>query len=239
MAEPTCHTLVLLPTYNERPTLRALVEQILAIYPVHICIIDDNSPDGTGELARELAADNPRIDVLHRARKEGLGRAYIAGFRFALERNFERIVQMDADFSHSPQDLPHLIHLTDRYDMAIGSRWIPGGGFERWPWVRQAISRLGSTYARMLLSMPIYDVTSGFKCIRRSVLEALPLGSLQSSGYVFQIEVTHRALLAGFSITETPIIFAERESGESKMSKRILVEAALRVPLLRLAETNP
>ena len=238
MSKPQNDTLVLLPTYNEHRTLSALTEQVLAMSPVDICIIDDNSPDGTGKLARDLAARDQCIHVLERPVKDGLGKAYIAGFQLALERDYQQIVQMDADFSHAPSALPHLIHLTQRYDIAIGSRWVPGGKTQGWPWPRQLLSQLGSAYARALLSMPILDVTSGFKCIRREVLETLPLQTLQSSGYVFQIEFTHRALDAGFSVVETPITFSEREIGQSKMSKRILLEAALRVPLLRLQGTS-
>jgi len=234
MAKQHTDTVILLPTYNERSNLQALVNEILGIVPVHVCIIDDNSPDGTGELADEMALTDPRIHVLHRSRKEGLGKAYVAGFQFALNQGFERIVQMDADYSHSPCALPHLIQRTHRYDIAIGSRWVPGGGNKHWPWFRRALSRSGSFYARNILSLPVSDATSGYKCIRRKVLESLPLEDLQSSGYVFQIDLLHRALKAGFSVTETPITFVERSSGTSKMSNRILIEAILRVPLLRL-----
>ena len=239
MSRSARDTVVLLPTYNERRTLCALTEQILALTTADICVIDDNSPDGTGRLACELAARESRIHVLQRPKKDGLGKAYQEGFRFALERDYQRIVQMDADFSHQPSALPHLIHLTERHDIAIGSRWVPGGATQGWPWTRQLLSQLGSAYARILLTIPVRDVTSGFKCIRRHVLEALSVQSLQSSGYVFQIEFTHRALEAGFSVVETPITFSERESGDSKMSKRILLEAAVRVPLLRLQGAAP
>jgi dolichol-phosphate mannosyltransferase len=233
MSDRSPRAVVLLPTYNERDTVGRIVPAILAAAPVDVCIVDDNSPDGTGQIADELAATEPRVQVLHRPGKQGLGRAYLDGFRWALERGYERILEMDADFSHPPRYLPELLRLTDTHDLALGSRWVKGGGTERWPLSRQLISRGGSLYARLCLGVSIRDLTGGFKCFRREVLEKLDLSAIRSTGYAFQIEVTYRAIESGFRVVETPIVFVERESGVSKMSRRIVLEAVLTVPFLR------
>lgn len=231
---PDGRAVVLLPTYNERETIGRIVPAILAAAPVDVCVVDDDSPDGTGRIADELAAASPRVQVLHRAGKRGLGRAYLDGFRWALARGYDRVLEMDADFSHPPRYLPELLRLTDTHDVALGSRWVSGGGTERWPLLRRLISRGGSLYARLCLGVPIRDLTGGFKCFRREVLEGLDLEAIRSTGYAFQIEVTYRAIQKGFRVVETPIIFVERDSGASKMSRRIVLEAVLTVPLLRL-----
>jgi dolichol-phosphate mannosyltransferase len=224
---------VCLPTYNERenlePMLRALGEQ-----DVRVLVIDDNSPDGTGRLADRLAQELDYVDVLHRPRKEGLGPAYIAGFRQALEGGAERILEMDCDFSHDPKDVPRLIDATDDADLALGSRYVDGGQVADWGPVRRAISAGGSFYARVLLSVQIRDLTGGFKCYRSQVLETIDLDAINAKGYAFQIETTYRALRAGFSVVEIPIRFADREVGGSKMSGAIVVEAIWKVPGLRL-----
>jgi dolichol-phosphate mannosyltransferase len=225
---------VCLPTYNERenlePMLRALGE-----HAVRVLVIDDNSPDGTGQLAERLARDLDYVDVLHRARKEGLGPAYLAGFRRALADGAERILEMDCDFSHDPNDVPRLIAATDGADLALGSRYVEGGEVGNWGAVRRAVSGFGSLYARILLSVPVRDLTGGFKCYRAEVLKTIDLDAIHSKGYAFQIETTYRALRAGFRVVEVPIRFVDREVGGSKMSGAIVLEAIWRVPLLRLA----
>jgi dolichol-phosphate mannosyltransferase len=225
---------VLLPTYNERSNIEQIVPTILAAADVDILILDDNSPDGTGALAQAIADSNPRVTVMHRPQKSGLGKAYLAGFQAALERGYDRILQMDADFSHPIGQLPTLLSLSKEYDLVLGSRWIPGGGTENWPLFRKILSKGGSFYARTLLNVPIRDLTGGFKCFQRHVLEALPLKEVESTGYSFQIEMTYRTLGHGFSVKETPIVFVEREEGVSKMSRKIVLEAILKVPALRL-----
>jgi len=226
---------VCLPTYNERenlePMLRALGDKA-----VHVLVIDDNSPDGTGELADRLAAELDYVEVLHRKRKEGLGPAYLAGFRRALSSDEELVLEMDCDFSHDPNDVPRLIAaVADGADVALGSRYVPGGGVRNWGLLRRVISAGGSLYARVVLGVQVRDLTGGFKCYRRSVLETIELDSIHSKGYAFQIETTYRALRAGFSVVEVPITFADREVGGSKMSKGIVAEAIWKVPRLRLA----
>jgi dolichol-phosphate mannosyltransferase len=224
---------VCLPTYNERenlePMLRALGEQ-----DVRVLVIDDNSPDGTGRLADRLAQELDYVDVLQRPRKEGLGPAYIAGFRQALEGGAERILEMDCDFSHDPKDVPRLIAATDDADLALGSRYVDGGQVADWGPVRRAISAGGSFYARVLLSVQIRDLTGGFKCYRSQVLETIDLEAINAKGYAFQIETTYRALRAGFTVVEVPIWFADRVVGGSKLSGAIVVEAIWKVPGLRL-----
>lgn len=224
---------VLLPTYNEIDNLPRIVPAILAAAPVDLMILDDNSPDGTGELADQLARDTPRITVVHRPGKQGLGAAYLDGFGRALAAGYERVLEMDADFSHPTDQLPEMLRLSDEYDLVLGSRWVAGGGTKNWPVQRQVISRMGSLYARTVLGVDVRDLTGGFKCFRRSVLEAIDLTSIRTTGYAFQIEMTYRAIKRGFRIKETPIIFVEREQGVSKMSRRIVVEAVLKVPKLR------
>jgi dolichol-phosphate mannosyltransferase len=225
---------VCLPTYNERdnlePMLRALEEK-----GVRVLVIDDNSPDGTGELADCLASELDYVDVLHRDRKEGLGPAYLAGFRRALEDGAELVLEMDCDFSHDPADVPRLIAALDGgADVALGSRYVEGGAVRNWGLLRRFVSAGGSLYARVLLGVRVRDLTGGFKCYRRQVLETIDLDSIDSKGYAFQIETTYRALRAGFAVVEIPITFADREVGGSKMSKAIVAEAIWKVPSLRL-----
>jgi dolichol-phosphate mannosyltransferase len=225
---------VCLPTYNERenlePMLRALGDK-----GVHVLVIDDNSPDGTGQLADRLAQELGYVDVLHRERKEGLGPAYLAGFRQALASEAELVLEMDCDFSHDPDDVPRLIAaVADGADLALGSRYVPGGGVRNWGLLRRLISAGGSSYARIILGVKVRDLTGGFKCYRRAVLEAIDLDAVDSKGYAFQIETTYRALRAGFEVVEVPITFADREVGGSKMSKAIVAEAIWKVPGLRL-----
>ena len=228
---------VVLPTYNEAENLESLAEAVLAAAPAGtgILVVDDASPDGTGAIADRLAAADDRIEVLHRTRKEGLGPAYVAGFARALAGGAERIVQMDADFSHDPADVPRLIVATDEggAELALGSRYVPGGGIRDWSLMRRAISRGGGLYARTLLGVEVQDLTGGFKCFRRETLEAIDLDKVVSNGYGFQIELTYRAIRAGKTVQEVPIFFTERRAGESKMSPQIAIEAALRVPGLK------
>jgi dolichol-phosphate mannosyltransferase len=226
---------VCLPTYNERENLEPML-RALADKGVRVLVIDDNSPDGTGELADRLAAELDYVDVLHRERKEGLGPAYLAGFRQALAGGAELVLEMDCDFSHDPSDVPRLIAAVENgVDVALGSRYVPGGGVRNWGLLRRFISAGGSAYARILLGVKIRDLTGGFKCYRRRVLETIDLDSVDSKGYAFQIETTYRALRAGFNVMEVPITFADREAGGSKMSKGIVAEAIWKVPALRLA----
>jgi len=229
---------VVLPTYNEADNLESIAAAVLDAVPegTGILVVDDASPDGTGEIADRLAASDPRIEVLHRADKRGLGPAYVAGFGRALAGGATRIVQMDADFSHDPADVPRLIAATEGdggADLALGSRYVSGGGVGDWGRGRQAISRWGSIYARTWLGLPIRDLTGGFKCFRREVLESIRLETVSALGYAFQIETTYRAVQAGFSVAEIPIVFSDRRVGESKMSRAIVAEAAWRVPLMR------
>ena len=231
---------LIIPTYNEaanvEPIVRAaLVELERAAPGAHrILIVDDNSPDGTGEIADRLATELPAVEVLHRPGKGGLGQAYLAGFGRALEGGAQMVIEMDADFSHDPRYLPQLIAAADEADMVLGSRYVPGGGVKDWGVVRRFISRAGGIYARLILGVHVQDLTGGFKCIRRQVLEGIDLGSVRADGYVFQIEVTYRALLAGFNVREIPIVFTDRTVGSSKMSSRIALEAMWMVPTLRL-----
>lgn len=227
---------VCLPTYNERDNLEPMVRALEDVLPAdaRVLVIDDGSPDGTGMLADELAAALPWLDVLHREQKQGLGRAYVAGFRRALADGAELVVEMDCDFSHDPADVPRLIAAVEEgADVALGSRYVSGGGVRNWSLLRRAISRGASLYTRTLL-MPIRDPTGGFKCFRREVLEAIDLEQVHGAGYVFQIETTYRALRHGFRVVEVPITFSERRAGRSKMSRAIVLEAMWRVPLLRL-----
>jgi len=225
-----------LPTYDERenlePMLRAL-DEVLGPDD-RVLVIDDNSPDGTGELADRLAAELPFVEVLHREHKDGLGRAYIAGFRIALDRGAELILELDCDFSHDPRDVPRLIEAADSADLVLGSRYVAGGGVRDWGLVRRLISRGASLYTRLLL-MPVKDATGGFKCFRREVLERLDLDAITSRGYMFQIETTFRVRRAGFRVVEIPIVFSDREVGGSKMTQGIVAEAIWKVPALRLA----
>ncbi|MGH3103328.1 MAG: polyprenol monophosphomannose synthase [Gaiellaceae bacterium] len=228
---------VCLPTYNERenlePMLRALGEVLSP--GGRVLVIDDNSPDGTGELADRLAAELDFVDVLHRERKEGLGPAYLAGFRQALGAGADLVLEMDCDFSHDPADVPRLIAAAEDADLVLGSRYVPGGQIPSWGPLRRFISRGGCLYAQLWLGLPVRDLTGGFKCYRRSVLERIDLDAIHSRGYAFQIEGTYRALRAGFRVVEVPITFVDREEGGSKMSQAIVLEAIWKVPLLRLA----
>jgi dolichol-phosphate mannosyltransferase len=230
---------VIVPTYNERENLEPLLAAVRAeldrLGADHtILVVDDSSPDGTGELADHLAADDPHIEVLHRPHKGGLGPAYIAGFRRALDAGAQLIVEMDADFSHDPAYLPRMLDAAGEADLVLGSRYVDGGGILNWGGVRRVVSRGGSWYARMVLGIPVNDLTGGFKCFRREVLEAIDLDRVRSQGYAFQVELTYRALGLGFRVVEVPIVFTERRVGQSKMTGRIVLEAAWMVPLLRL-----
>jgi dolichol-phosphate mannosyltransferase len=228
-------TVVCLPTYNERENLPRVIDA-LEQFGVHVLVIDDNSPDGTGELADRLAAERSWVSVLHRERKEGLGPAYLAGFREVLRGDAELVLEMDADLSHDPAAVPRLIEAcVDGADVALGSRYVEGGGTENWGLGRRIVSAGGSLYARTLLGLDIRDLTGGFKCFRREVLERIDLDAVTSKGYAFQIELTYRALRAGFRVVEVPIVFVDRTHGKSKMSRTIFLEAVARVPLLRLA----
>lgn len=227
--------LVIIPTYNELENLKPIVDAVLAVDSrVDVLVCDDNSPDGTGRLADELAAKNDRVQVLHREKKEGLGRAYLAAFRWALERGYQFIIEMDADFSHDPRFLPTLIDTAqNEADLALGSRYVAGGGTVNWGVGRQIISQGGSLYARTILGVHIRDLTGGFKCFNRRVLEGIDLNTIESSGYGFQIELTYRALKKGFTVKEIPIVFEDRRVGQSKMSRKIFLEAARMVWKLR------
>lgn len=224
-------TLVVIPTYNERESLPSLVEALLAVEPgIAILVVDDGSPDGTGEYVDDLARTEPRIAIIHRTAKEGLGPAYIAGFRWALERDFTVIVEMDADGSHQVEALPDLLKaVTDGAALAIGSRWVPGGRIVNWPKYRQAISRTGTAYARILLRSKLHDITSGYRAFTRAALESVDLDSLSAQGYAFQIELAWRVERQGLTVTEVPITFVERAFGRSKMTTRIVVEALAKV----------
>jgi dolichol-phosphate mannosyltransferase len=226
---------VCLPTYNERENLEAMVHALEPL-GLSVLVIDDNSPDGTGEIADQLAGELDFVSVLHRERKEGLGPAYIAGFRRALADGAELILELDCDFSHDPADIPRLIAACESgADLALGSRYVPGGGTENWGLGRRIVSWGGSFYARLLLGVGIHDLTGGFKCYRRHVLERIDLDAIGAKGYAFQIEITYRALRKGFRVVEVPIRFAERTAGRSKMSRSIVLEGIVNVPLLRLA----
>jgi len=226
---------VVLPTYNEADNIERLVPAVLERLPEsrRVLIVDDNSPDGTGEIADRLAAEHD-VEVVHRTVKEGLGPAYIAGFTHALNGGAELVIAMDSDFSHEPSYLPRLLRAAESADLVLGSRYIPGGGVTEWGKLRRAISRGGSGYARVMLGVEIRDLTGGFKCYRREVLEAIELDTLSSKGYAFQVETTYRALRAGFRVVEIPIVFHDRREGSSKMSRGIVAEAAWRVPAMRL-----
>jgi dolichol-phosphate mannosyltransferase len=224
---------VCLPTYNERQNLERMV-RALGERGVSVLVIDDNSPDGTGELADRLAAELDHVEVLHRDRKEGLGPAYIAGFKHALADGADLVLEMDADFSHDPADVTRLITWTSEADVVLGSRYVRGGSIANWGRLRRFISAGGSHYARRLLGVRVHDLTGGFKCFRREVLETLDLDAITSRGYAFQIETTYRALRAGFRVIEVPIAFVDRERGSSKMSRTIMLEAIWKVPALRL-----
>jgi dolichol-phosphate mannosyltransferase len=229
---------LILPTYNEAENLEAMVAEALprmteaGVDPT-VLVVDDASPDGTGAIADRLAAGNPAVRVLHRTRKDGLGRAYLAGFAAGLEGGADLILQMDCDFSHDPADLPRLIAAAGAADVVLGSRYVAGGGVENWAVRRRIQSRGGCLYARLILGVPVQDLTGGFKCWRREALETLDLDGVDAHGYGFQIEMTYRAIKAGLTVAEIPIVFRERREGQSKMTAWITLEAVWKVPVLR------
>jgi dolichol-phosphate mannosyltransferase len=228
---------VCLPTYNERENLESMVHalgEVLDTSRDGVLVIDDRSPDGTGEIADRLAAELPWLSVLHRERKEGIGPAYLAGFRHLLQQRVELLLEIDCDFSHDPKDVPRLIEAAGEADLVLGSRYVPGGGTENWGLVRRFISRGGCLYAQVFLGVGVRDLTGGFKCFRRETLEAIDLDALSAHGYAFQIESTYRVLRAGLRVKEIPIRFTERRAGASKMTWSIVAEATWKVPLLRL-----
>jgi dolichol-phosphate mannosyltransferase len=230
---------VCLPTYNERENIEPMVRALDDVFRRHdldarVLVIDDSSPDGTGEIADRLADEFSFLSVLHRPKKEGLGPAYLAGFVWALATDADRIVEMDCDLSHDPEDLPRLLAASADADLVLGSRYVEGGGTRNWGLGRRFVSRFGSLYARIILGVGIHDLTGGFKCFRRTVLEEIGLEQITTRGYAFQIETTYRALKAGCRVVEVPIVFVEREAGSSKMSRGIVLEAVTKVPTLRL-----
>lgn len=234
-------TIICIPTYNEAENLPLIVPAVLDAVPeAHILVCDDDSPDGTGALADALAERDPRVHVLHRSGKQGLGRAYLAAFAWALERDYDHIFEFDADFSHDPSYLPRFITaLAERADVVVGSRRVPGGGIENWGPLRRLVSWGGSTYARLVLGVPVRDLTGGFNGFRREVLERIGLDQVRSTGYCFQIELKYRALACGFRVLELPIVFPDRIHGESKMSGAIFMEAAVNVWRLRSLTVQP
>ncbi len=231
---------LILPTYNEAENVKAIVKaagEVLATAApdgFRVLVVDDGSPDGTGGIADALAGEKPWVEVLHRTEKNGIGPAYLAGFRHALERGAGYVMEMDSDFSHDPADLARLLAAVQQgADLALGSRYVPGGGVSDWGMLRRFISQGGSTYARLMLGLRVKDLTGGFKCFRREVFEAIQFDGVRSQGYAFQVELTYRAVQAGFKVVEVPIVFRDRQQGQSKMSWRIAAEAMWLVPLLR------
>lgn len=226
--------LVIIPTYNECENIPVLLPRVLEYAQLSVLVVDDGSPDGTGDIVAAEVAHNPRVHLIRRAGKQGLGTAYVAGFRYALERGADYIFEMDADFSHDPRYLPDLLHAAETtYDLVIGSRYVAGGGTTDWGIGRQLISRGGNVYARLILGLPLADMTGGFRCYRRRALEAIQLDRIRSNGYSFQIEMAYRVHQAGLRVGEVPIIFPDRRVGASKMSKHIVVEALINVVKLR------
>ncbi|MFH8341672.1 polyprenol monophosphomannose synthase [Streptomyces sp. AM6-12] len=227
---PLGTALVIIPTYNEAENIKTIVGRVRKAVPeAHVLIADDNSPDGTGKLADELAAADDHVQVMHRKGKEGLGAAYLAGFRWGLERDYGVLVEMDADGSHQPEELPRLLTALKSADLVLGSRWVPGGRVVNWPKSREFISRGGSLYSRLALDLPLRDITGGYRAFRAETLKGLGLDEVASQGYCFQVDLARRAVKAGYHVIEVPITFVERELGDSKMSKDILVEALWRV----------
>ncbi|MGP3922069.1 polyprenol monophosphomannose synthase [Streptomyces sp. 8N616] len=227
---PLGSVLVIIPTYNEAENIKPIVGRVRTAVPeAHVLVADDNSPDGTGKLADELAAEDGQVHVLHRRGKEGLGAAYLAGFRWGIEHGYGVLVEMDADGSHQPEELPRLLTALKGADLVLGSRWVPGGRVVNWPKSREFISRGGSLYSRLLLDVPIRDVTGGFRAFRKETLEGLGMDAVASQGYCFQVDLAWRAVKAGFHIVEVPITFIDREFGDSKMSRDIVAEALWRV----------
>ncbi|MCC5033768.1 polyprenol monophosphomannose synthase [Streptomyces sp. WAC 00631] len=227
---PLGTVLVIIPTYNEAGNIKPIVERVRSAVPeAHVLVADDNSPDGTGKLADELAAEDEQVHVLHRRGKEGLGAAYLAGFRWGIEQGYGVLVEMDADGSHQPEELPRLLTALKGADLVLGSRWVAGGRIVNWPRSRQLISRGGSVYSRLLLDVPVHDVTGGYRAFRAETLTGLGMDDVASQGYCFQVDLAWRAVKAGFHVVEVPITFVEREVGDSKMSRDIFVEALWRV----------
>ncbi|MFD8478795.1 polyprenol monophosphomannose synthase [Kitasatospora sp. NPDC059673] len=222
--------LVIIPTYNEAENVERIVSRVRTAVPeAHVLIADDNSPDGTGKLADALATDDEQVKVLHRKGKEGLGAAYLAGFRWGIENGYDVLVEMDADGSHQPEELPRLLTALHSADLVLGSRWVPGGAVVNWPKARLLLSKGGSTYSRLMLNVPIRDVTGGYRAFRKETLLGLGMDQVASQGYCFQVDLAWRAVKAGFKVTEVPITFVEREHGASKMSRSIVAEALWRV----------
>ena len=229
-ARPVDRVLVIIPTYNERENIEEIVARTTASVPrAEVLIVDDNSPDGTGKIADGLSADDQRVHVLHRSQKAGLGAAYIAGFEWGLDAGYDVLVEMDADGSHAPEQLPDLLAALDHADLVLGSRWVPGGSVSNWPKSREALSRGGNLYTRVALGVSLHDITGGYRAYRRAVLERIDYRAVASQGYCFQVDLAWRAVRAGFRVVEVPIRFAERERGESKMSGSIVREALWRV----------
>lgn len=221
---------VIIPTFNESENLPLILDRLLSSVPdVHVLVVDDSSPDGTGEIADKRAAEDSRVQVLHRTSKAGLGAAYIAGFRWALDAEYDVIVEMDADGSHAPEQLPRLLAALDHADLVLGSRWVPGGKVVNWPKSREFLSRGGNLYTRIALGIDLHDATGGYRAYRRQVLQTIEMSGVASQGYCFQVDLAWRAVQAGFRVAEVPITFAERERGESKMSGNIVREALIRV----------
>ena len=226
--------LVIVPTYNEAEVIESFIGEVLRAYPdTDVLIVDDNSPDGTGGIVDRLSREEPRIHCLHRSQKQGIGPAYIDGFKWAIQKGYEYIIQMDADFSHDPKYLPSLFKLAKKYDLVIGSRYVKGGGIENWGVIRKIISRCGSLYAHIILALPVNDLTGGFKCWKKDTLKKIDLDNIATRGYGFQIETTFRAYKKGASIKEFPIVFTDRRVGETKMSRDIFIEAMISVLKLR------
>src|SRR5216684_2275249 len=229
------NTLIIIPTYNERENLPLLVKEIFSSVPeTDVLIVDDSSPDGTGKLADEMHKENPQVQVLHRPGKLGLGTAYIAGFKYAIEHGYDAAFEMDADFSHDPRYLPDFLEAIENADLVIGSRYIPGGDTPNWSLLRRFISAGGNLFARFMLAIPVHDCTAGFRCYRRKVLESIDLDSIQAQGYAFQVELAYRTTRQGFKVVETPIVFMDRRVGKSKMSHTIFLEGFLWVMRTRL-----
>jgi dolichol-phosphate mannosyltransferase len=229
--------LVIVPTYNEADNIRPILARVRAAAPgAHVLVADDDSPDGTGKIADELAAADDHVHVLHRAGKEGLGAAYLAGFAWGLDEGFDVLVEMDADGSHQPEELPRLLTALGSADLVLGSRWIPGGRVVNWPRTREYLSRGGSLYSRILLDVPLRDVTGGYRAFRAATLRGLGMRDVASQGYCFQIDLARRAVRAGYHVVEVPITFVERQRGDSKMSRDIVAEALWRVPVWGLQQ---
>ncbi len=231
-------TLLAIGTYNERENIAPIVEQVLSVTarePLDVLIVDDNSPDGTGDIADELSKKNNRVHVVHGPHKRGLGRAYLEAFAWAISRGYDTIITMDADFSHDPKCLPEMLRKSRECDVVVASRYVPGGGVRNWPWYRKIVSRGGSIYARLVTGLPVHDATGGFNCYARRVLQTIGLDSVKSEGYAFMIEMKYRSWKKGFRLCEMPIIFVDRTCGTSKMSKRIFLEAFFRCIQLRFS----